>query len=95
MNRLSAPAEFGGRIEQGFAHANMKGIAGFINFKLLKLQEENEAGQVLYIATTTWEDKAAFEAWRQSDNFARAHGGQGGNSPLRSTVETFEVVQNQ
>lgn len=96
MNRLTAPAEFAGRIEQGFGHSNMQGIPGFINFKLLKLENQAaEAGnEVLYVAMTTWEDKAAFEAWRQSDSFARAHGGpnSGPNSPLKSSLENFEVV---
>lgn len=91
MNRLTAPAEFGARVEQGFAHSNMQGVAGFVNFKLLKLESENE-GQVLYVAMTTWEDRAAFEGWQQSDNFSRAHSGQGGNSPLKAALETFEVV---
>lgn len=78
INRLTAPAELGAQIEQGFAHSNMSGIAGFLSFKLLKLANENaeNAGQALYVAMTTWADKESFENWRQSDNFARAHGGR-------------------
>ena len=96
MNRLTAPAEFAGRVEQGFAHstATMKELTGFVNFRLLKLSADSP-NQILYIAETTWQDQPSYEAWRSGDAFARAHGGGGGNSPLTSVLETFEVVHSQ
>lgn len=94
MNRLTAPAEFGGRIEQGFSHSNMQGVAGFINFKLLKLESSENSDQVLYVAMTTWEDRPSYETWQKSDAFAKAHSGpnSGSNSPLKAALETFEVI---
>lgn len=94
MNRLTAPAEFAGRIEQGFSHSNMQGVAGFVNFKLLKLENGASDSQVLYVAMTTWQDRPSFEAWQQSDAFAKAHSGpnSGAGSPLKAALETFEVV---
>jgi heme-degrading monooxygenase HmoA len=93
MNRLSAPAEFAGRIEQGFAHASpgLQDVPGFVGFRLLHMREQQN-GQALYIAETTWQDQASYDAWAHSDVFARAHGGGGGGSPLTATLETFEVV---
>ncbi len=94
MNRLSASAEFAGRIEQGFAHAapGMQDVPGFVAFRLLHLRDgqDGQGGQALYIAETTWRDQTSYEAWARSDAFARAHGG--GGSPLTATLETFEVV---
>jgi len=83
MNRLSAPAAFAGRIEQGFAHA-APGMQ----------MREGLDGQALYIAETTWRDQTSYEAWAHSDAFAQAHG-RGGGSPLTATLETFEVVDAQ
>ena len=102
MNRLSAPAEFAGRIEQGFAQAgpSMRAVAGFVDFRLLRLRtpsDTDDAGaEVLYIAETTWQDEASYAAWAQSDLFARAHsGGAAAGSPLTATLERFELIGGQ
>ena len=95
QNRLIAPVEMRDRLEQGFKHAaNMQGMAGFISFKFLRAEGEVEEGKALYIAQTTWQDRPSFEAWRDSDAFAKAHSGpnSGANSPLQSKVEVFEVA---
>ncbi len=98
QNRLVAPIVLGQRIEQGFTRAtgNMKGLRGFISFKLLRVEGSPPGladGQILYIAQTTWQDREAYEAWRESDAFSRAHAGQGGeDNPLKSSLEIFEVV---
>jgi heme-degrading monooxygenase HmoA len=95
QNRLVAPVEMRDRLEQGFKHAaNMQGLPGFVSFRFLKAEGEIEPGKALYIAQTTWQDRASFEAWRNSDSFARAHAGPNAsaNSPLQSQVEVFEVA---
>lgn len=93
MNRLSAPAEFSGRVEQGFAYSTpaMRAVAGFVSFRLLRADGQ-QPGQALYIAETTWQDEASYTAWRSGDAFERAHGGGAGQSPLQSTLEVFTVV---
>ncbi len=95
QNRLVAPTSFGERIEQGFGQqSNLAENPGFVSFKLLKATEapglsENE---VLYIAQTTWQTRQDYETWHSSDAFSRAHAGQGGGqSPLRATLEIFEI----
>jgi len=93
MNRLSAATQFAERIEQGFAHAapGMRAIPGFVDFRLL--QARTSVGtDVLYIAETTWQDEASYQAWVQGDTFARAHGGGGAGSPLTATLESFDIV---
>lgn len=94
QNRLIAPTAFGERIEHGFGQQGSLGQQpGFISFKLLKATQapglsENE---VLYIAQTIWETTEAYETWHSSDVFARAHAGNDSNSPLRATLEIFEL----
>ncbi|NWJ45807.1 MAG: antibiotic biosynthesis monooxygenase [Chloroflexi bacterium] len=96
QNRITCPVEVSGRVEQGFAHSTegMKSNKGFVSFNLLKLENEVEAGKVLYVAMTFWEDRESFQTWREGDSFAKAHSSRasGEKSPLQSTVEVFEVV---
>ena len=95
QNRLTAPVAFAERIEQGFGQqSNLDQNPGFVSFKLLKATEapDLEPGHILYVAQTTWETREAYETWRSSDAFSRAHaGGGGGQSPLRSALEIFEI----
>jgi len=94
MNRLEAPPEFAGRIEEGFVHAapTMREVAGFVDFRLLRLVDDGDA--VLYIAETTWRDEASYAAWVKSDSFSQAHAGGGGSGrgPLKATIERFTVA---
>src|SRR5690349_1369490 len=99
QNRIIAPSAVAQRVEQGFSHStsNMNNLRGFVSFKLLRAEGQpagvNE-GEILYIAQTIWQDRESYEAWRDSDAFARAHSGpnSGGNSPLRSSLEIFEAI---
>ncbi len=93
QNRITAPATLAERIEHGFSQpGNLNEQSGFVSFKLLKATQVSELGpdEVLYVASTAWESMDAFEAWRNSDAFGKAHGsGQGG--PMRASLEIFEV----
>ncbi len=68
-------------------------VPGFKSFHLLKgpVREDH----VLYASHSTWESRAAFIAWTESDNFRRAHAQA---SAPRGTylghpdLETFESV---
>ena len=44
-------------------------VPGFQAFALLKGDQPGE-----YVSHSTWESRAAFEAWTQSDRFRKAHG---------------------
>jgi len=93
MNRLSAAPGFAERIEQGFAHAapGMRAVPGFVDFRLLRARASAGA-DALYIAETTWQDEASYQAWAQGAAFARAHSGGGAGSPLTATLESFDIV---
>jgi heme-degrading monooxygenase HmoA len=89
INRLKAPAEYAGRLEQGFTHnaSGMAGVAGFISFDLLRAEEGGE-----YLVVTKWEDKPSFEAWRAGDAFSKAHGSVNPNSPVTAELGTYDIV---
>ncbi|MGE3909537.1 MAG: antibiotic biosynthesis monooxygenase [Chloroflexota bacterium] len=89
INRLTVPAEYGGRLEQGFTHnaSGMAGVAGFVSFDLLRAEAGGE-----YLVLTKWEDKASFEAWRDGDAFSKAHSNVNPNSPVKSELGEYDVV---
>ncbi len=67
---------------------------GFIEFHLLKGPEADD--HTLYVSHTVWANRAAFEAWKQSESFRDAHRDAGNNEPLylgRPQFEAFEVRQ--
>ena len=74
-------------------------LAGFVEFHLLKGPDAED--HTLYSSHTTWQSKAAFEAWTKSDEFRKAHaraGNDGSSAPLyleHPKFEGFEVRQTQ
>lgn len=69
-------------------------VPGFIEFHLLKGPEAED--YTLYSSHTTWQSKAAFEAWTRSEEFRAAHRDAGQNKPLyfdHPQFEGFEVRQ--
>ena len=51
--------------------SNLDQVPGFREFHLLKGPRDDDAA--LYASHTVWESFAAFEAWRDSDHFRKAH----------------------
>ena len=69
INRLKVPAGYGEHLEKGFAHAGkLDDQPGFAGFAMLRSENKNE-----YLVVTRWENQDAFDKWRTSDSFARAH----------------------
>ena len=74
-------------------------MAGFVEFHLLKGPEADD--HTLYSSHTTWQSKAAFEAWTKSDEFRMAHARANNESPSGALYlehpkfEGFEVRQTQ
>jgi heme-degrading monooxygenase HmoA len=69
-------------------------VPGFVEFHLLKGPENDD--HTLYSSHTTWQSRAAFEAWTRSDAFRAAHKDAGQNKPLyldHPQFEGFEVRQ--
>ena len=91
INRLSVPAEYGEHLEQAFGQrgGSMGGVPGCQGFQLLRREGGGE-----YLVLTAWEDRASFEAWRDSDAFQRAHSSTNPNSPVKSVLDTYDVLIN-
>ncbi|MEI5996564.1 antibiotic biosynthesis monooxygenase [Paraburkholderia bengalensis] len=74
---------------------HLKDVPGFIEFHLLKGPQRDD--HVLYSSHTIWANRAAFEAWTQSEAFRAAHRNAGNQSrPLylgHPEFEGFEVLQ--
>lgn len=74
---------------------HLKDVPGFIEFHLLKGPQRDD--HVLYSSHTIWADRAAFDAWTQSEAFRAAHRNAGHQSrPLylgHPEFEGFEVLQ--
>ena len=68
-------------------------VPGFLSFALLKGPERDD--HVLYASHSTWESRAAFEAWTESEQFRRAHAQTSapkGTYLGHPELETFESV---
>jgi heme-degrading monooxygenase HmoA len=69
-------------------------VPGFVEVRLLKGPEAED--HTLYASHTVWKNRAAFEAWTQSEAFRAAHHRAGENKPLylgHPQFEGFEVRQ--
>jgi heme-degrading monooxygenase HmoA len=70
----------------------LESVPGFLRFALLKGDEPGE-----YISHSTWESRAAFEAWTRSEAFRAAHG----QAPLHGVLagpprlSVYEAVLTQ
>jgi heme-degrading monooxygenase HmoA len=68
-------------------------VPGYIEFHLLRGPEAED--HTLYASHTIWENRAAFEAWTQSEAFRAAHSGAGGGKSLtvgHPDFEGFEAI---
>ncbi len=95
MNRFKITPGF----EDGFENvwrerdSHLATVPGFKAFQLLK-GAANEA-YTLYASHSIWEDRAAFEAWTESDAFRKAHAQASapkGTYLGHPELETFESV---
>lgn len=70
MNRFSVVPGQEQRFEEVWSgrESYLDGVPGFVRFALLR---GDEAGE--YISHSSWESRAAFEAWTQSEAFQAAH----------------------
>ena len=91
INRLRVPAEYAGRLEEGFGRAGgMNDVAGFVSFELLRSEDRGE-----YLVVTRWENRPSFEAWRAGDAFQQAHARTHPNSPVQSELTVYDVVHSR
>ncbi|MFP8878901.1 MAG: antibiotic biosynthesis monooxygenase [Myxococcota bacterium] len=73
--------------------SQLASVPGFKEFHLLRGPSDDEA--TLYASHTIWESITAFDAWRESDNFKKAHANARapeGTYLGHPNFEGFEVV---
>lgn len=96
INAITIPEGMGPELESRFAaraHA-VDNQPGFERFQLLR----PVAGDTRYFVVTQWESEEAFQAWRDGQAFAGAHGhGADGSAPkppvgMSGDLLEFEVV---
>ncbi|MEL7155783.1 MAG: antibiotic biosynthesis monooxygenase [Actinomycetota bacterium] len=79
INALAIPPQAGDEIVKRFAARldEMATVPGFQGFELLQPTGEAETRWFVY---TRWADEESYEAWRNSDTFARGHAGSDSTS---------------
>jgi len=92
MNRFSVNPERGDEFEEHWRQREtyLAEVPGFRAFALLRGDEPGE-----YISHSTWEGRAAFEAWTKSEAFRKAHAQArtpDGVLVGHPRLETFEAV---
>lgn len=90
MNRFKVAKGSEADFEQVWAtrDTHLREVPGFVEFHLLRGPEAED--HVLYASHTIWKDRAAFEAWTNSDAFRAAHRSAGGTKPLYLGPPQFE-----
>ncbi|HEX9035842.1 MAG TPA: antibiotic biosynthesis monooxygenase [Ktedonobacterales bacterium] len=85
VNRIAAPQEAMDRMTEAFRRnaTSLKDFEGFIAFELWR-------GESSLDAVSKWESRAAYDAWRTSDNFLAAHAGGRGGQSGGSSVAFYE-----
>ena len=93
MNVLEVPEESKGQMASMFSRGadNMTKVPGCLEFLFLEATQGNQ--QVVY---TKWESPEAFDAWRHSDAFARAHSHDrtSASPAIGSKIEAYTVVHH-
>ena len=91
MNRFKVLGGKEGDFEQIWQgrRSYLKGVAGFVQFALLKSEAGGE-----YVSHTTWDDRDSFVAWTQSEAFAAGHrqGSLAGILEGPPQVSTYEAI---
>ena len=86
--------------ESAFEHvwlsrdSHLDKVPGFVEFHLLRGPEADD--HTLYASHTIWANRAAFEAWTQSEAFRATHRDAGDHKPLylrHPQFEGFDVRQ--
>ena len=91
FNRLPVKDGAARQIIERFANSrgNVQGFPGFVSMEVLKSAEEDEV-----LVVTRWRDRAAFDAWVGSEEFAKAHARGGTQGLLRGhpKMSSYEVA---
>ena len=93
MNNFKVAEGKGDEFEQVWKNreSHLREVPGIIRFALLK----GDAGE--YVSHSTWESRAAFEAWTKSEAFAAGHRGASMMGVLQGPpqVKLYDAVIDQ
>jgi heme-degrading monooxygenase HmoA len=91
FNSLPVKEGAADRIIERFAasRGHVRSFPGFVSMEDLRPEEQDEV-----LVITRWQNRASFEAWVRSEEFARVHGQGGGEGLLRGDprMTSYEVV---
>ena len=91
FNSLPVKEGKAGRVVERFRESRgaVQDFPGFISMEVLRAEARDEV-----LVVTRWRDRAAFESWVHSDEFARVHGRGGSEGLLRGhpTMSSYEVA---
>ena len=96
INAIQIPDGMGPQLEERFAgRAKMvEQFDGFEDFQLLRPVE----GETRYFVYTRWASEEAFQAWKDSQDFANGHATSGGDASkpvaMGADLLSFEVVEH-
>ena len=96
INAIEIPDGMGPQLEERFAgRAKMvEQFDGFEDFQLLRPVE----GETRYFVYTRWASEEAFQAWQNSQDFAKGHAAGSGDAPkpvsMGADLLSFEVVEH-
>lgn len=90
INALTVPAERGAVLAERFAaRASSIQTEGFKGFELLEPTDD----RTTWLVVTRWESEDAYEAWLNSESFARGHGQrEGGPAATASELWSYRVA---
>lgn len=76
INAITIPEGMGPQLEGRFAgRAKMvEAFEGFEDFQLLRPTPDQESGEDRYFVYTRWASEENFQAWMDSQDFAKGHG---------------------
>jgi heme-degrading monooxygenase HmoA len=95
MNHFQVDPERGAEFERIWREreTHLAGVPGFLRFALLRGDEPGA-----YVSHSTWQSRAAFEAWTRSEAFRKAHAQARTPSGLlrgHPRLQVFEAVIEQ
>jgi heme-degrading monooxygenase HmoA len=91
INSLPVKEGAADQVVERFANSrgHVQGFPGFVSMAVMRSEEGDEV-----LVLTRWQNRASFDAWVRSDEFAKAHGRGAGSELLRGhpKVTVYEVA---
>ncbi len=87
MNNFNVAEGKGGQFEEIWKNreTHLQSVPGIVRFALLR----GDGGE--YVSHSTWENRAAFDAWTKSEAFVAGH--RGGGSSLMGVLQGPPIVK--